>query len=203
MNETKELSNNFFLNNPKSEELEFEVSNPGKHFLNVLIMGNTRINLSIRIKNSEAEVLANIIYFGQRDQVGNIEIATIHEARKSKSSVKIKSVLPEKTSVNLSGLIRVEKDAIFTEADLKAEALLLGTNARAEFLPSLEILANQVAVSHGATVSSFDEEKMFYLKTRGLSEIEAKTALIESFIEDAVCGDTRESVDEAIKNLTK
>lgn len=203
MNDIKELPNKIFLKNPSENPLIFKATKPGEYQINILITGDHRLDLTVYLNDSSSEANIDILYLGEQDRIGEIKVAVIHDVAKSKSRTRIKSVVPSKTMINAEGLIRVERGAIFSEADLRAEALLIGADAKAEFVPSLEILANKVIVSHGATISSFDEEKMFYLKTRGLSEEIAKIALIESFVQPIISDDNKEDINEAINNLFK
>ncbi|MCZ6609155.1 MAG: SufD family Fe-S cluster assembly protein, partial [Alphaproteobacteria bacterium] len=84
------------------------------------------------------------------------------------------------------GLVRVAPKAIGTDARQKNQALLLSDRASADTKPELEILADDVKCTHGATVSDLDADGLFYLMARGLSEAEARRLLIAGFIGDVI-----------------
>lgn len=203
MKEIKELPEKIFLNNPPEETLIFRAEKPHNHQVNILITDSHKLDLTIHLNNPEGLTNIEILYLGEKDETSKIKIAIIHEIPESKSRVRIKSILPEGNLIILEGLIRIERKANLSEAELRAEALLIGPNSKAEFVPSLEILANKVLVSHSAAVSSFDEEKMFYLKTRGLTEQTAKIALIESFIAPVIPEENKEEINKAVINFFK
>ena len=80
------------------------------------------------------------------------------------------------------GLIHIGKNASKTRSFLNGHSLLLGQKAKANSIPSLEILSNDVQSRHGATVDHLDEEKIFYLNTRGYSRKQAEKTVVEGFV---------------------
>lgn len=97
-----------------------------------------------------------------------------------------KGVLDDRAHGVFQGLIRVAPQAIGTDARQKNQALLLSDRAAASTKPELEILADDVKCTHGATVGDLDADELFYLMTRGLSEAEARRLLIAGFIGDVI-----------------
>ena len=89
------------------------------------------------------------------------------------------------TSVFRGG-IRVEREAQQTDAEQLAKAIMLSEKARTWAIPSLEIIADDVSCTHGATVSDLSEEELFYLRSRGLERQQARNLLMGAFIND-VC----------------
>ena len=75
----------------------------------------------------------------------------------------------------------VQKDAQLTQSDQLINNLILGDDAHADSKPNLIINADDVKCTHGNTVGQLDEDQLFYLKTRGLSESVSKTLLTQSF----------------------
>jgi len=80
----------------------------------------------------------------------------------------------------------MEKAAQGSESYLNHHSLLLGEEARSWTLPSLEILANEVKCSHAATLRSLTDLDLFYPRSRGLSQSEAREMLIEAFLADVI-----------------
>src|SRR5438876_3614886 len=80
-------------------------------------------------------------------------------------------------------MIRVEPGAQQTASFLSAHGLLLSKKARGEFIPGLEIAANEVSASHGATTGQIDEDQLFYLMVRGIQRPEAERIIVQGFFE--------------------
>jgi Fe-S cluster assembly protein SufD len=88
------------------------------------------------------------------------------------------------------GKFHVLRDAQKTDAKMTANALLLSDGAEANHKPELEIYADDVECAHGSTVGALDDDALFYLRQRGLSEAEARALLVEAFV-----GEVTESID--------
>jgi Fe-S cluster assembly protein SufD len=102
------------------------------------------------------------------------------------------------------GKVTVKPDADGSDSRQTAKALLLGPKAEADLKPELEILADDVKCAHGAAVGDLDADSLFYLKSRGIPEKDARHLLLHAFLEDAVESvantDLREMVRGAVAN---
>jgi Fe-S cluster assembly protein SufD len=85
-----------------------------------------------------------------------------------------------------TGLIRIAKTAKQTDAYQANHNLLLSQQAKAETIPMLEILADDVRCKHGATIGPIDEEQAFYLQTRGIPHELAERLIVMGFVEQVV-----------------
>ena len=92
------------------------------------------------------------------------------------------------------GRIRVEQAAQLTDSEQLSRSILLSDKARVWSVPSLEIIADDVQCTHGATVSDLSEEELFYLRSRGLSRASARNLLMYAF-----AGDISSAVDPAMR----
>jgi len=126
------------------------------------------VQIDMKGKNSSAQILGVVI--GSGKQIINLHTFQDHMAGESQSE----------------GLIRIEKDAQRSNAYQKNQNLLLSESSWANSQPKLEILANDVRCTHGATIGQINPEQMYYLKTRGLTDASAKKILVEGFIQDVV-----------------
>jgi len=97
-----------------------------------------------------------------------------------------KGILDGKSRAVFNGKIIVRKGAVRTDAKQTNKNLLLSDHARVNTKPQLEILADDVKCNHGATIGHLDEEALFYLKTRGMSEQNARTLLMYGFIDKKI-----------------
>ena len=104
-----------------------------------------------------------------------------HAAAGSQSREMFKAVVDDAARAVFQGRITVQPGAQQTDARMMARALLLSDEAVANCKPELEIFADDVKASHGATVGSLDPEALFYLRQRGLSEPEARQVLCYGF----------------------
>ncbi|MCK4934781.1 MAG: Fe-S cluster assembly protein SufD [Simkaniaceae bacterium] len=104
-----------------------------------------------------------------------------HIAPNTTSFQQFKGILSGKSRSSFSGKIYVHRQAQQTNAYQKSNQLLLSDSAKAFSSPGLEIFADDVKATHGATISQLSAEELFYLKTRGLSESVAKKALMKGF----------------------
>jgi Fe-S cluster assembly protein SufD len=121
--------------------------------------------------------------FGDSNQVIDQNTLQIHQARHTKSDLLFKTALKEKSRSIYKGTIKVVHDAQKTDAYQANRNLVLGREARADSIPSLEIEANDVRCTHGATVGTVDTEQLFYLMSRGLSRDESVKIIVDGFFE--------------------
>lgn len=118
---------------------------------------------------------------GDRD-VQHWDIEIIHAAPHTTSRTNIKGVVDGDGQAFVNGTIKVLSEAVGTEAFLEERILLVSPQARAEAIPNLEIKTDDVKCSHAATVGKIDEEELFYLQSRGISNNEAKKMIVEGFL---------------------
>ncbi len=108
-----------------------------------------------------------------------------HQAPSCASRQTVKNVLTGRSRGVFQGKIEVVRDAQKTDGYQMNQALLLSPDAEVNSKPQLEIFADDVKCSHGATVGELDPEQMFYLRSRGLSEEEARALLVRAFLAEA------------------
>jgi FeS assembly protein SufB len=123
------------------------------------------------------------VFFTDHDQRYSINSLSDHAALSTNAETMVKGVLTDQSRVEFDGMIRVRPGAQQTASFLSAHALLLSQKARAELIPGLEIAANEVSASHGATSGQIDEEQLFYLMVRGISRPEAERIIVQGFFE--------------------
>ncbi len=104
-----------------------------------------------------------------------------HQAPNTHSELGFRNVLRDRSRTVFYGMIRVEPEALKSEGYQSSHNLLLD-EGHADAIPGLEILANDVRCSHGATVSRPDPEQTFYLQSRGLDESAALQLLVQGFL---------------------
>jgi Fe-S cluster assembly protein SufD len=110
----------------------------------------------------------------------------VHVAPRTNSRQVFKSVLDDRSHSAFQGRVVVKEGAQKVDAQQTNRNLLLSRGARADSKPELEILADDVKCSHGATVGDLDKNSMFYLRSRGIPEAEARALLVEAFVTELV-----------------
>jgi len=117
-----------------------------------------------------------------------------HLSENTKSYQKIKAVVDKNSKAIFQGKIFVDAKAQKTNGYQLSKAILLNKESEFNSKPELEIYADDVKCSHGSTSGSLDEDAIFYLMSRGLSEFEAKKLLIKGFLTEAVESITNEEI---------
>jgi Fe-S cluster assembly protein SufD len=126
------------------------------------------------------------LYFGDRNQHLDRYTLQDHQAPNATSDLLFKGVLTDQARSVYSGLIRVRPHAQKTDAYQQNRNLLLSRTARADSIPNLEIGANDVRCTHGATVGKVDEEELFYIMCRGISRADATRLIVEGFVDPQI-----------------
>ncbi|HEY3757067.1 MAG TPA: Fe-S cluster assembly protein SufD [Opitutaceae bacterium] len=125
----------------------------------------------------------------------------VHQAPNTKSDLLYKNALLDSAKTIFSGLIIVDPDAQKTDAYQSNRNLVLSENAEANSLPGLEIQANDVRCTHGATTSRLDPEQMFYLRARGIPPAAAQQILVFGFFEEVLNRLAHEGIHAALRGL--
>lgn len=142
----------------------------------------TSIKAELAEENSEAEIYGLSQLKG--DSESHIHALVEHAAPHTRSRQHFKSVLKERSRFSFEGKIYVHPIAQKTEAYQLNNNLILSDEASANAKPNLEIFADDVKASHGATVGQLDQEALFYLRSRGLDLEEARDWLVQGFCKE-------------------
>ena len=123
---------------------------------------------------------------GKNQQIFDQRTEQHHISPHCSSNLLSKNVLQDESKSIFSGLIRVDADAQQTNALQTNRNLLLSKQAKADSLPGLEILANDVKCTHGATTSRINQEELFYLLSRGIAKKNAESLISLGFLEEII-----------------
>ncbi|HTI13129.1 MAG TPA: Fe-S cluster assembly protein SufD [Dictyobacter sp.] len=141
----------------------------------------TTIGAGMLGNGSQAELVG--VFFTDYDQRYFINTLSDHAGLSTNAETMIKGVLTDTSRVEFDGMIRIRPKAQQTASFLAAHGLMLSKKARGEFIPGLEIAANDVSASHGATSGQIDENQLFYLMVRGIPRAEAERIIVQGFFE--------------------
>ena len=132
-------------------------------------------------KGAAAEV--NGVTFATGKQLISYYTQQTHNAPHTKSDLLYKDVVRDHARCVWRGMIKVAKDAQKTDGYQRNDSLLMSETCRADAIPGLEIEADDVRCTHGATCGRVDEEQLFYCRCRGLSRAEAMHLIVEGFFQ--------------------
>ncbi len=151
-----------------------------------LTCGNTRNDMIVNIMESHCETRIAGMAIGDRKMHIDNNTSVTHFAPKCHSNQLFKYVLDDESTGAFGGTISVTPGAPYTEAYQSNRNLLASGNARMHAEPQLIINNDEVKCSHGATTGQLDSEALFYMRTRGISEKEARTMLMQAFMVDVI-----------------
>jgi Fe-S cluster assembly protein SufD len=170
------------------------------------------LNLNLGSKYSRFESLSRLVGEGARSDLLAVAVATNeqefdartlqdHISPHTASDLLYKNALDDRARCTFGGLIRVEPHAHFTDAYQKVRNLLLSDDSEANSMPGLEILADNVRCTHGATSGQINEDEMFYLRSRGIPTKVAQRLLVTGFLNEVIHRLDQPAIAEHLRSL--
>ena len=163
--------------------------------------GLNRIELAIALQGVNAECHASCLAFTHGTETQEMLLKIDHESEFCTSKSLARGVLKEKSITDFVGRITVHPGAKKSSADLQIKNLLCSPKAQATNRPELEIYNDDVRCSHGSTTGQLDADAMFYMRSRGIDELEASAMLIAGFIQPVIDSCTIPLIAEYIRTL--
>jgi Fe-S cluster assembly protein SufD len=154
----------------------------------------SRFEGHVKVMGEDARATIDGVALAGKDQSHDILTNVRHMVPGSTSDQVVRTIADAFGKTAFQGKVIVDKDAQETEADQSFKALLFDRRGEANAKPELEILADDVKCSHGATVGELDEKAIFYLTSRGVDPVTARQILVSAFTADAF-----ERVDDDLK----
>ncbi|MEL7421498.1 MAG: Fe-S cluster assembly protein SufD [Bacteroidota bacterium] len=145
-----------------------------------------RNNISTTLLNSNTETNYYGVYFGSKQQHIDNQTFIDHAVPHCQSNELYKGILTDYARGVFNGKVMVRQDAQKTNAFQQNSSLVLSPNAIMDAKPQLEIYADDVRCSHGATIGQLDEKSIFYLRSRGIPEAQARHLLQQAFVGEAI-----------------
>ena len=141
------------------------------------------------------------LFYGNGRQHFDLHSDTVHNAPDTVCDMRTKGALSGRARAIYHGLVKIDKNAPRSNGYQKEETLLLSKHAHADSIPKLEIDNNDVRCTHGATLGQIDQEKVFYLMSRGLPREVAVKRVVEGFFEPLVLRIEIEQVRQRLREL--
>jgi Fe-S cluster assembly protein SufD len=154
-----------------------------------------------QLVGEKSDTLTRGICFTDGDQHFDITSNTHHAVPDTHGNILFKGALRDVSRLGFEGVIKVDHGAQRTDSYLTMNTLFLSEGAKANSIPSLEILADDVRCSHGATVGTVQENEMFYLMSRGIDPITAEKLIVGGFFEPVIEEMPLESVRQRLRDL--
>ncbi|MFN3605450.1 MAG: SufD family Fe-S cluster assembly protein [Leptonema sp. (in: bacteria)] len=169
------------------------------------ILGKSFIETKLLEENSEFRCVG--LFFGELGSYHNAEVSVEHSNNYEKSSILYKAIVKDRSHSVFLGKLETKPGVKGVVSHQINHNLILNKKAKAESRPWLIVRSEDVQCEHGATVGELDEDAIFYLKTRGLTESDAKRLLISGFIYDILLESSLTEIerehylDQFLKNL--
>ncbi len=164
--------------------------------LRSLLVGGALARLEARVQSSGPGTITDLrgLAMGRGQQLHDHFTLVEHAHEGGKSFQSFKSVLEHQSRSVFNGKVLIEPGATGVDARQGSRSVLLSDMATAHSRPQLEIYADDVKCSHGATVGELDQDAMFYLRSRGLSTGQARALMLRAFVADVLPGGLLETV---------
>ena len=157
-----------------------------------------RMRAEVRLAGQGASAQQTALYFADGTQMHDFRTLQVHEAPRTHSDLLFKGAVKDTAKSVYTGLIKISKDAVGSQAFQTNRNLTLSKGAWAESVPNLEIETNDVKCSHASTVGPIDEEQRFYLESRGIEPDIAERLVVLGFFGEVI---SRLPVTPLVENL--
>jgi Fe-S cluster assembly protein SufD len=159
-----------------------------------------RNNLHVKMAGVNSEAFLNGLYTPNGKQLIDNHTLVDHAVPNCYSNELYKGIVDDSAKAIFNGKILVRKDAQRTNAFQSNKNILLTREASVYTKPQLEIFADDVKCSHGATSGQLDDESLFYLQARGISKVEAQKMLMLAFAEDIISTISNDEIKHHLNN---
>ena len=146
----------------------------------------SRVDVTVMLEGQGAEARLSGVGTLAASTHADVTTHIIHAVGHTQSAQLFKNVAGGHSRAVYQGKITVREGANGSDSRQTAKGLLLGARAEIDLKPELEIFADDVKCAHGAAVGDLDSDSLFYLRARGITQVEARNLLIRAFLEDAV-----------------
>ena len=168
----------------------------------VILPGESRdLEITVDLAGPGAQAQVKVLYLCRADEKVRIRVVMHHLAPECHSTQLINGIAGGRADVRFDGTIVVAPDAQKTEAYQENHNIVLTQEAKVVTKPQLEIYADDVKCSHGATVGQLNADELFYMRSRGIPEAEARTLQVLSFLSPVIPAGREEEIESAVRSL--
>lgn len=163
----------------------------------------TQIFSDFRLQAPESQLDARMSPLGDGQDLLQWSPLSFHESGESKAETSFFGLAKEKSRLIFDAMIEIPLGKSRSESHQLSKSLVLSERASVVNLPKLKIATDDVVVSHGASVSSFEEDQLYYLQSRGLSELKARQLIVTAFVEPLIDRLRDESLQKEVRKLVR
>ena len=157
--------------------------------------------ISVAFEGEGGQCFLRGLYITRDSADVSFKVNMVHNLPHCTSRQLFKGILAGSSHTLFDGLIKVPAHCIGTEAYQENHNIVLTENAKVDTKPQLEIYADDVKCSHGATVGQLNADELFYMRSRGIPESEARTLQMLSFLSPVIPAGREEEVEKAVRSL--
>ncbi len=168
-----------FIDITHSKEHSIQITKPGETVL-FLYNASKEITIDLLVKDAEVKIFG--VFVGTNNESYKLHVTQHHVEGLTTSNLLVKGVFKHQSRFEYEGLIRIEEGAQQSAAYQKNQNLMMSEDATVSTRPFLEILANDVFCTHGATTGKASADQMNYVQARGVKKDEAEKVIAEGFI---------------------
>ncbi len=150
------------------------------------VLGDSEDQVKVLLEGDESSVLSQTIFFGSKSEKQTLSVNHVHIGKNTRSQMISRGAVKDTAYSHFYGNILMMPGCSGADGTLEEHNLLLSSGSKIEAVPALEIHHDEVQASHSATLERVDEEKLFYLESRGLEAKEGLELLVEGFFWDAL-----------------
>ena len=191
-----------FLAEVKSDA-EIEQKEGSQCHVTSVALAGSECEMRMNLNAPHAENTLHGLFIVGDEEKYSLNLLTRHNMPDCTSNSAVKGVAGDEAKGRFYGLVYVAPDAQRTDAQQQSRNILLSEDAQIDTKPQLEIYADDVKCTHGATVGQMDDEAILYMRQRGLSELQARALQIEGFASDVVCHSGVEVLHEPLMELVR
>ena len=194
-----------FMNCEKITRLDITMGAGAKLRLFTITLGgqHVRNNIVVRMQGEDCRLEAGGLYLIDREQQCDNYIFVEHAKPRCYSRALYKGIVDDAARARFNGHVLVQDGAVKTEAYQTNRNILLTDKAHVDTRPFLEIYNDDVKCSHGSTIGQLDEQALFYLMTRGISERTAITMLSYAFCDEVISGIGIDTLRDTVGDMVK
>jgi len=150
------------------------------------IMNDAKVDITIETKGEKSEADVHGVFITQEGKDVHSRFVTNLNTSHSKSDMKLTSFLCENSHLKLHGGVILGKNIIKGEWYLSEKNVILGKNISTDILPMLDVHSNDVMASHGASIDTINDNRLFYMQAKGLTTQSARTLIIQWYINSII-----------------
>ena len=183
-----------------NSSIEYKLGEGASCRVTEVVLNSSELNIAARLDAPMANFELDGAFIFTGEERGSVKVDVAHNVADCTSRTSFKGVASGKAFGRFSGLVYVAPDAQRTDSQQSSRNITIG-EAHIETLPQLEIYADDVKCSHGATVGQMNDDAILYMRQRGLSLADAKRLQIEGFVSDVVLHSSIEEMSEYMQTL--